>query len=222
MKLVLLGPPGAGKGTQAELLARRLRLAHVATGDLFRAEVKRATALGRQVAGFMRRGELIPDAVVVRLITQHLGRPAIRRAFALDGFPRTVAQARALDAALARQHAALDVVLDFQTPTDVILRRLTGRWICRACGAIYHAVTMRPKAPGRCDRCPGRLVQRVDDQRATVLRRLAVYRRQSAPVVRYYARQGLLRRVRGEWEAQRLYRALVRLFRTQGLLRDPA
>ncbi|MBI4355583.1 MAG: adenylate kinase [Candidatus Omnitrophica bacterium] len=218
MRIVLLGPPGAGKGTQAEILATRLGVAHVATGDLFRREVKRGTPLGRRAAGYMRRGELIPDELVVRMVAQHLTRPAVRRGFALDGFPRTVAQAEALDAALGLRGESIDLVLDFRTPVRVILRRLTGRWICQRCGAIYHAVTMAPNVAGRCDRCPGRLIQRIDDKRSTIVRRLQVYRRDSAPVVRYYARRQLLHSVRGDWQAERLYRHLVRLFRAQGVL----
>jgi adenylate kinase len=212
MIVVLMGPPGAGKGTQAARLAERLGLAHVASGDLFREALAAGTPLGLQAQGYMERGELVPDDVVVRMVLERLGRPDCAAGVILDGFPRTAGQAEALDAALASQGKRVDAALLMEVPAAVILERLTGRRICRECQAPYHVVFNPPARAEVCDRCGGVLYQRDDDREETVLHRLEVYRMQTMPLVSYYRRKGLLRQVDGTGEvdeiAARLARAL--------------
>lgn len=212
MIVVLLGPPGAGKGTQALGLARKLGLAHVASGDLFREALAAATPLGRQAQAYMERGELVPDDLTVRMVLERMAQPDCQAGVVLDGFPRTVSQAEALDQALAAQGKQVDAVLLLAVPDEVVLERLTGRRICRNCQAPYHIVFNPPAVEGRCDRCGGPLYQRDDDREETVRRRLAVYQQQTAPLASYYRERGLLREVdgRGDVEAvaERLLQAL--------------
>jgi adenylate kinase len=212
MIVVLLGPPGAGKGTQAVRLAERQGAAHVASGDLFREALAAGTALGRQAQEYMERGELVPDDIVVEMVLERLAKPDCDRGVILDGFPRTAAQAEALDGALAARGRGVDAVLLMDVPEEAILERMTGRRICRECQAPYHIKFNPPAVEGRCDRCGGALYQRDDDREDTVRHRLAVYREQTLPLVSYYRQQGILHQVDGlggvDEITERLARAL--------------
>jgi len=210
MVVVLLGPPGAGKGTQAARLAERLGLAHVASGDLFREAVAAQTPLGKKAQGYMERGELVPDEIVVAMLLERLARPDCRPGAVLDGFPRTVAQAEALEKALADQGKQVDAVLLLQVPDEVVLERLTGRRICRDCQAPYHMTFHPPAQEGICDRCGGPLYQRDDDREETVRHRLQVYREQTTPLIAYYRRKGHLREVDGVGEVEEIGERLLR------------
>ncbi|MGE5599406.1 MAG: adenylate kinase [Bacteroidota bacterium] len=195
MNLILLGPPGAGKGTQAKLLVDRYGIPHISTGDIFRAAIKAGTALGRQAQSYLDRGMLVPDEVVIGIVTERLGEPDCREGFLLDGFPRTVPQADALERTLAEGKRTLTAAIDLEVPDEVLLRRLTGRRVCHACGAVYHLEAKAPAAPGRCDACGGELYQRDDDRPETVAERLRVYAAQTKPLIDYYDRRGLLLRI---------------------------
>lgn len=195
MNLILLGPPGAGKGTQAKLLAGRYRTPHISTGDIFRAAIKEGTPLGTRAKSFLDRGLLVPDEIVIGIVSERLEAPDCRNGFLLDGFPRTVPQADALDRYLAERKRPLTAVLDLEVGTDLLLRRLTGRRVCRACGMPYHVETKRPQVEGQCDQCGGELYHRDDDKPETVAERLRVYTEQTAPLIEFYECRGLLRRV---------------------------
>ena len=195
--LVLLGGPGAGKGTQAERLAETLGVPQVSTGDLFRENLKKETELGLLAKGYMERGELVPDEVTVGMVRERLARPDAGRGAILDGFPRTIAQAEALGMLLAELGHKLAVVPNIQVPEDVLLARLAGRWTCRKCGAMYHQLFSPPQEDGVCDRCGGQLYQRPDDAPETQKHRIVVYFEQTAPLIDYYREKGLLVEVDG-------------------------
>ena len=198
MRLVFLGPPGAGKGTQARELAREWQVPHVATGDMLREALAAGTPLGRQAKDYMDRGALVPDDVIVGLIAERLKRPDATRGFILDGFPRTIPQAEALDRLLKDLGQQLDHVIFFDVSEEELLRRLTGRRSCPACQSTYHIVSAPPRREGICDKCGTPLIQRADDSEATVRNRLKVYASQTAPLLDYYRRRGRLTTVPGE------------------------
>jgi adenylate kinase len=198
LNVVLMGPPGAGKGTQAGTVARLVNAAHVASGDLLRDLIKQDTDTARQVKSFMDRGELVPDELTLAIVMEQLDGPNARNGFILDGFPRTVAQAQALDERLASEGRRLDRVIDLVVPDDVLLARLSGRWLCRDCHASYHTVFSPPTVPGICDRCGGPLYQREDDTLETAQRRLEVYDNETRPVLDYYRAAGILVEVPGD------------------------
>jgi adenylate kinase len=195
--MVLLGGPGAGKGTQAERLSRVLNIPQVSTGDLFRENLKNETELGLLAKGYMDRGELVPDQVTVGMVRERLSRPDAAKGAILDGFPRTIAQAEALELLLNELGFRLAVVPYIQVPEDVLLARLAGRWTCRKCGAMYHQLYSPPQQAGVCDRCGGELYQRPDDTPETQQHRLQVYFEQTAPLIDYYRGKGLLVEVDG-------------------------
>lgn len=195
MRVILLGPPGAGKGTQATGIAERFAIPHISTGDILRANVRDDTPLGREAKRFMDAGELVPDEVIVGMVGDRLAEPDADAGFLFDGFPRTVPQAEALEALLAERETPLDVVLRLSVPQDEVVRRLTGRRTCADCGRIYHVESDPPAEPGVCDACGGELVQRDDDTEAVVLNRIEVYRNQTEPLEHYYWERGLLRDV---------------------------
>ena len=205
MRVILLGPPGAGKGTQAKLLIERLGVPQISTGDMLRAAVTAGTPLGREAKRFMDRGALVPDAVIVGLVRERLQAPDCGRGYILDGFPRTVAQAEALDTALNELRAVLDHVLCLEVPSEELIARIAGRRTCRACGAMYHVRFSPSKREGVCDVCGGETYQRDDDREATVRERLAVYADQTAPLVRFYEERGLLRRISGTGEIPEIF-----------------
>jgi adenylate kinase len=198
MRLVFLGPPGAGKGTQARDLASEWSVPQVATGDMLRVAMAAATPTGREAKQYYDRGELVPDDVILRMIGERLSEPDASTGFILDGFPRNLAQAEALGRLLKDLGQSLDAVVYFDVSEGELLRRLTGRRVCRQCGATYHLVSAPPARPGVCDRCGGELYQRDDDQEQTVKRRLDVYARQTAPLLDHYRGQGLLTTVDGQ------------------------
>ncbi len=209
MRVVFLGPPGAGKGTQGRALAREWGVPHVATGDMLREAVAAGTPLGRQARERMDRGALVPDDVMVGLVGERLGQPDAQRGFILDGFPRTLAQAEALERILKDVDRPLDRAVYFDVPEPELVRRLTGRRVCGSCQATYHLDSAPPRQPDVCDRCGGRLWQREDDSEATVRTRLRVYAEQTAPLLDYYRARGLLATVRGEGPIEEV-RAAVR------------
>lgn len=197
MRIVFLGAPGAGKGTQARLIAEKHLIPQISTGDILRAAVREGTPLGVEAKGYMDRGELVPDALMVGLIRDRIGCDDCVKGYILDGFPRTLEQARALDAMLAEVGSPLQVAIDFSVPTEELVRRLTGRRVCRGCGASFHLVSAPPSRDGVCDHCGGELYQRADDNVETVSKRLDVYHAQTAPITAYYREQGLLYPVDG-------------------------
>jgi adenylate kinase len=197
MFLILLGPPGAGKGTQAALLAQAGDLAHIATGDMFREAMRSGSEVGQQAKAYVDRGELVPDEITVRMLLERLTQPDCAGGCMLDGFPRTLEQAKALDSALAGRGQAVDQVAYIRVGEEELIERLGGRWTCRQCGAVYHQRNSPPKTAGRCDQCGGELYQRSDDQPETVRRRLTVYFRDTEPLVEYYRQRGKLVEVDG-------------------------
>ncbi|MGH3498573.1 MAG: adenylate kinase [Nocardioidaceae bacterium] len=192
MRLVLVGPPGAGKGTQATFIAQHFGIPQISTGDIFRANVAEQTALGREARRFMDAGDLVPDEVTIAMVDDRLGHPDAAKGFLLDGFPRTVPQANALDAMLERRNSALQAVLELSADEDEVVRRLSGRRTCRNCGRVWHAEFDKPKVDGVCDKCGGELFQRDDDKPETIRRRLQVYAEQTEPLVEHYRDLGLL------------------------------
>ncbi|MBT2479231.1 adenylate kinase [Streptomyces sp. ISL-94] len=193
MRIVLVGPPGAGKGTQAAFLAKNLSIPHISTGDLFRANISQGTDLGKQAKAYMDAGDLVPDSVTIGMAKDRMEQPDAANGFLLDGFPRNVSQAEALDVMLQAEGMKLDAVLDLEVEEDEVVKRIAGRRICRNESAhVFHVTYAPPKAQGVCDTCGGELYQRGDDSEATVRNRLEVYHTQTEPIIDYYKAQGLL------------------------------
>jgi adenylate kinase len=215
MNIVLIGAPGAGKGTQAQTLADSLGLAHVASGDMFRSAMLRRTALGVRAKEYVDRGELVPDEITVGMVIDRLAEEDAARGVILDGFPRNVPQAEALDAALAQNGSSVDQAIYLAVKTDELLRRLGGRWLCRNCQASYHEVFNPPKLPGKCDACGGELYQREDDNVETARRRLDVYFEQTTPIIDYYRERGVLHEVDGEQSIPAVREAMLAVVRPQ-------
>jgi adenylate kinase len=192
MRLVLVGPPGAGKGTQAQFLSLHFAIPHISTGDIFRANLKDGTPLGLEAKGYMDRGELVPDSVTNEMVRDRLSKDDLANGFLLDGFPRNVAQAEVLRAILADKKTPLDAVLELAVDTAEIVLRLSGRRVCRNCGKVWHLEFEKPSNPNLCDICQGELYQRDDDKEDVVTRRLEVYQEQTAPIIAFYRTEGLL------------------------------
>jgi len=197
MRLIMLGPPGAGKGTQAQLLIEKLKIPQISTGDMLRGAVKQGTELGLKAKEYMNSGKLVPDQVVVGLIKERISKSDAAKGFILDGFPRTVAQADSLTNMLNELGIELDHVISIEVPDAELLRRLAGRWTCRNCNAMYHQEFSPPKVKGVCDKCKGELYQRDDDKEATIRARLETYRKQTQPLIDYYKNKGLLKQAEG-------------------------
>ncbi len=196
--IVLLGPPGAGKGTQAALLQETLGVPHVASGDLFREHLLNKTKFGRQVVTYIERGELVPDDLTTAMVMERLSQSDCQHGALLDGFPRTIGQAMALDQALSERGQRICRVLSIVVPDEVLVERLSGRRVCRSCGAVYHVIFNPPHQDGRCDRCGGELYQRDDDRPGTVRYRLKVYWEQTSPLIEYYKQRGMLTEINGD------------------------
>ena len=192
MRAVLVGPPGAGKGTQAQFLSSHLSIPKISTGDIFRDNVSHGTALGRRAQAYMERGDLVPDEVTIAMVTDRLADDDTGAGFLLDGFPRNVPQAETLKKMLSAVDTRLDVVLELVVDDDEVVRRLSGRRTCRRCGRVWHVAFDPPSRPGICDDCGGELFQRDDDREATIRHRLEVYQQQTAPLVAFYADEGIL------------------------------
>ena len=217
MRLVLLGPPGAGKGTHAQVLSKNYGLAHISTGDMLREALRAQTPLGIEAKSYMEKGLLVPDAVVIGIVKERLLMPDAKKGFVLDGFPRTPEQAVSLDQTLDGLKMPLDTVLYFKTTLPVIIRRLSGRRVCGKCGHTYHMTNFRPKMEGVCDLCKGALVQRPDDHEDTVRERLKVYDKQTAPLIEYYRKKGTLSEVDGDLEVPELSEVFRELFSRTGI-----
>jgi len=207
--IIFLGAPGAGKGTQAAIVAQELSLAHIASGDLFRQALEQGTELGIQAKSYMEKGMLVPDAITIRMVLERISTPDCETGVILDGFPRNLEQAKALDEALLEQGKAIDKVVYIKVSQQELLNRLSGRWICRQCQTPYHAINSPPKVWGKCDNCGGELYQRPDDTVETVKKRLEVYFAQTAPLIDYYTRADKLLEVDGEGSVNEVGRRTV-------------
>lgn len=209
LRTILLGPPGAGKGTQAAKIVEKYGVPHISTGDIFRENIKKGTELGKKAQEYMNRGELVPDDLVIEIATTRLLEDDCRNGFLLDGFPRTVYQAEKLDEFLAARGSKIDKVLDIAVEKDELIARLTGRRVCKACGASFHVVNIPPKKEGVCDFCGGELIQRADDNLETVTNRIDVYEAQTMPLVEYYEKAGNLVHIDGSTGLENVFADIV-------------
>jgi adenylate kinase len=210
MYIVLLGAPGAGKGTQAAIISQKTGLTHIASGDLFRQAVQNGTELGKLVKSYMDKGMLAPDDMTIRVIMERLGEPDCAKGCIFDGFPRTLDQAKALDKTLKEQKKGIDKAVFIDVPDEELVKRLGGRWTCKNCQAVYHEVASPPKIAGRCDKCGGELYQRPDDNEATIRERLKVYFNQTTPVLEYYRKDGKLITIDGKLSIDEVAEKVVR------------
>lgn len=215
MRIVLLGAPGSGKGTQAKLLVEKYKIPQISTGDLLRAEVAAGTDLGKRAKAAMDAGQLVSDEIVLGMIQARLAKPDAKSGFILDGFPRNIPQAQSLDAMLARLGQPLQLALLVDVDTEVLLKRLTGRRTCGSCGAIYNIYFSAPKTANKCDKCGSALTHRSDDNEQTVANRLKVYQQQTAPLVNYYKAQGKLRTVRGVGAVSAIFKNVTDIIESQ-------
>jgi len=215
MNVVLLGAPGAGKGTQASVLTAELGMVHVASGDLFRRALQEQTELGLLAKSYMEKGGLVPDEVTINMVLERIRKPDCAGGVLFDGFPRTLSQARALDDKLSAEGRAIDRAVYIEVPEEELVKRLSGRWICRNCQTPYHEVSSPPRVAGKCDACGGELYQRADDREETVRERLKVFLSQTLPIVDYYEKQGKVIRVDGNGRIENVSAVMLRLLRTE-------
>ena len=213
MKLVLLGPPGAGKGTQSIVLSKIYNIPHISTGDILRESVKKALPLGMKAKSYMDKGELVPDEIVTGIVAERLKSADTKNGYILDGFPRTVKQAEDLDAALKSLGSSIDMAVYFDTSEATAIERLSGRRVCKACGFNYHIKNIPPKKDGICDKCGKELFQRPDDKEDTVRNRLKVYEAQTKPLIEYYTKKGIIEEVSGDLGVDGLFQVLSKIFR---------
>ena len=211
MRLILLGPPGAGKGTQAKLLAEKFNIQQISTGDSLRQAVKNKTEMGLKAKSYMDQGKLVPDNVVIGIIKDRLDNPDCSAGFILDGFPRTIQQAEALSQALKQMKMDIDHRIDIEIDFDSLIQRLTGRWTCRECGEGYHKMSSPPKKEGVCDKCDGELYQRDDDKEETIQKRFEVYRKETEPLKDYYQKNGKLSAIKGDGDIQEIFSRITNL-----------
>ena len=209
MKIIMLGAPGAGKGTQAKMIAEKYGIPHVSTGDIFRANIKNGTELGKKAKQYMDQGALVPDELTCDLVMDRIQQDDCKNGFVLDGFPRTIPQAEALDAALGKINEKMDYAIDVDVPDENIVNRMSGRRACLNCGATYHLISIPPKVEGICDRCGSKIVLREDDKPETVQKRLKVYHEQTQPLIDYYKNQGILKSVDGTQPMDEVFKAIV-------------
>ena len=210
MNLLIMGPPGAGKGTQAEVLVKELNIVHISTGDMFREAIKQGTEMGKKAKEFMDQGALVPDEVVIGMVKERLSQSDTKGGFLLDGFPRTVEQAGALDKTLSSLNIKLDGVVNIVVPLDKLMARLTGRRVCKGCGASYHVIFNPPKSEGKCNTCSGELYQRTDDNEESVGTRLKAYQDKTQPLIDYYKGKGLLIDINGDQEIKKVLDEIVK------------
>jgi adenylate kinase len=208
VRLVFLGAPGAGKGTQAKKLVEKYGIPQISTGDLLRAAVAQGTALGKEAKSYMDRGELVPDQVVLGMVKERISQDDCKKGFILDGFPRNVAQAEALDKMLAEMNIPLDLALNIDVPFEDLMKRLTGRRTCKSCGQMYNIYYSPPKVEGKCDKCGGDLFQRDDDKEETIKKRLDVYKAQTEPLIDYYSKKGILKSVSGTGSIDEIFNSI--------------
>ena len=211
MKIIMLGAPGAGKGTQAKQIADKYSIPHISTGDIFRANLKEGTELGKKAKEYMDQGLLVPDELTCDLVMDRISQEDCKNGFVLDGFPRTIPQAEALDAALSKIGQKMDYAIDVDVPDDNIINRMSGRRACLNCGATYHIVSIPTKVKGVCDRCGNQVVLRDDDQPETVKKRLEVYHAQTQPLIDYYKKQDILKTVDGTQPMEQVFDAIVEI-----------
>lgn len=209
MRLMLLGPPGAGKGTQAESISREFDIPHISTGDIFRENIKQGTELGKKAQSYMNQGLLVPDELVVDLVKDRLLKEDCIKGFLLDGFPRTIYQADALDAELSNMEKKLDKAINIQVKKEVLIERAVGRRVCKSCGAAFHIKFKPSEIEGVCDRCGGELQQRKDDLEETVIKRIEVYLEQTEPLIKYYSQKGILLNIDGEQEIHTVFEDII-------------
>ena len=220
MRIVILGPPGAGKGTQAKRVSKKYGVPHIATGDIFREIIASSSEIGKKVEKYVKSGELVPDEIVNKIVRERLSRPDCRDGFILDGYPRTVEQAKALDRALENAGEKLDLVIELEVSDDEIVRRLSNRRVCRNCGAIYHLINNPPKIPGKCDKCQGELYQREDDREDIIRNRLRVYRERTKPLIDYYLKRGILVKVNGNPKVNEVWEQIRKILDEQIALKS--
>ena len=211
MRLILLGPPGSGKGTQANLLQDKFNIPKISTGDILRAAVEDNTELGKQAKTFMDKGELVPDEVVIGLIKERIAEPDCEAGYILDGFPRTIVQAEKLGETLTALGQDLDSVVDLEVDSEELLVRLTGRRTCKNCGTMFHLTSHPPKVEGVCDECGGELYQRPDDNKETIVKRLEVYDKETAPLKEFYRKQGKLKAIQGFGGMEKIFSELCKM-----------
>lgn len=211
MRLIMLGAPGAGKGTQAKKIAAKYDIPHISTGDIFRANIKNETELGKKAKGFMDQGLLVPDELVLELVADRLSQADAKKGFVLDGFPRTIPQATSLDETLEKMESSINYAIDVDVADEAIVKRMNGRRACVNCGATYHLVTIPPTVEGKCDKCGSDLILRPDDEPETVLKRLSVYHEQTQPLIDYYRNKGVLESVDGTQHMDDIFNQIVNL-----------
>lgn len=209
MKIIMLGAPGAGKGTQAKMIAAKYQIPHISTGDIFRANIKNGTELGMEAKKYMDQGQLVPDELTVKILLDRVAQPDCSEGYVLDGFPRTIPQAEVLDNALNKLGDSIDFAIDVDVPDENIVRRMSGRRACLSCGATYHIEHIPPKQEGVCDTCGQPLVLRDDDKPETVLKRLKVYHEQTQPLIDFYTKKGVLRSVDGTVDMNDVFETIV-------------
>lgn len=209
MKIIMLGAPGAGKGTQAKMIAEKYSIPHVSTGDIFRANIKNGTELGKEAKQYMDKGQLVPDELTVKILLDRVAQPDCANGYVLDGFPRTIPQAEVLDEALSKLGEKIDYAVNVDVPDENIVRRMSGRRACLSCGATYHIEHIPPKKEGICDNCGSELVLRDDDKPETVLNRLKVYHDQTQPLIDFYTKKGVLKTVDGTVDMKDVFAAIV-------------
>jgi len=220
MRIVLLGPPGAGKGTQAVMLAERLKYLHLSTGDILRENVKKGTDIGKKARAFMEKGDLVPDDIVIEMMLDTIKASAKGKDFILDGFPRTIYQAKKIGSELDNLGMPIEMVVYFETSLKTVVFRLTGRRLCKNCGANYHVVNMPPKKQGVCDKCSGELYLRKDDNEDTIKKRLEVFNSQTKELIDYYRDKGILEEVSGDLDAETVYKKLFGILNDRDKVRN--
>lgn len=211
MKIIMLGAPGAGKGTQAKMIADKYQIPHISTGDIFRANIKNGTELGMEARTYMDKGELVPDELTVRILLDRVAQPDCENGYVLDGFPRTIPQAEVLDQELTKRNEKIDHAINVEVPDENIVRRMSGRRACVSCGSTYHIVHIPPQKEGLCDKCGNELILRDDDKEETVMNRLGVYHDQTQPLIEYYSAKGVLCTVDGTIDMMDVFKEITNI-----------